>query len=231
MHRAAHEIADAGGLTKQIEDPIVVFHLDHQISGIQLAFLLDALAVAHLGDALHRDDDLAVILFQPLDLDAAFDGFLDRFLAAALHLDDIPVFIARRRPDRRRFRLGGGFRDRWWPFDSGSRRVGCGHGRLGAGSSGTCFGQDLRGRRLRERHGSSWTDFRRRGRRHRGRADQGLSDFLSWRELFASASEDGSEASPRSLRALVLASGVVLWDTLNTPIGFQLSTDFQTRSI
>src|SRR5262249_36788453 len=79
---AADEVAHAGGLAEQIENPVVVLDVDHQIARVALALLDDALAVAHLGDALDRDDDLAEVLLQAFDLDAAFDGVLDGLLAA-----------------------------------------------------------------------------------------------------------------------------------------------------
>jgi len=47
------------------------------------------------------------VILEPFDLHAAFDRVLDRFLTAALDLDDIPAFVAGRR------RLGFAFlRDR-----------------------------------------------------------------------------------------------------------------------
>src|SRR5262245_41210691 len=94
---AADEIAHAGGLSKEIENSVVVFHLHHQISRVELPLAGHALAVAVLDDPLDRDDDLTEILFEPLDLDAALDCLLDRLLAAALHLDDVPPLVAGRR--------------------------------------------------------------------------------------------------------------------------------------
>src|SRR5437660_611089 len=83
-------VADAAGFAEQVENPIIVFDVDHQITRIALAFLDDALAVAHLGDPLDRNDDLPEVVAEALDLDAALDGVLDGLFAAALDLDDIP---------------------------------------------------------------------------------------------------------------------------------------------
>ena len=102
----ADEIADARGLAEQVEDAVVELDLDHQVAGDTSCARDHALAVAQLGDLLDRDDDLAEELFEPLDLDAAFDGLLDRFLAAALDLDDVPVLVVRDGGFRRRVRIG-----------------------------------------------------------------------------------------------------------------------------
>src|SRR5260370_15343875 len=60
-------------------------------------FLPDhALTVAHLDDAFDGDDDLAEEFFEAFDFDPAFNGFLDRLFATALHLDDIPALVAGR---------------------------------------------------------------------------------------------------------------------------------------
>src|SRR5262249_8569793 len=80
VYAAAHEIADARGLPEKIENAVVVFHFDHQITGVELPFADHAFAVPHFRDALDRDDDLAEKLLQPLDLDAPLDGLLDRLL-------------------------------------------------------------------------------------------------------------------------------------------------------
>src|SRR5437660_300878 len=46
-------------------------------------------------------------LLEPLDLDAALDGLLDRLLAAALHLDDVPLLVVGLRLGRRLRGVGG----------------------------------------------------------------------------------------------------------------------------
>jgi hypothetical protein len=54
-----------------------------------------------------RDENLAKAILQPLNLHFALDGVLDRLLATALHLDDIPPLIVideGRRRFARRFR-------------------------------------------------------------------------------------------------------------------------------
>src|SRR5262249_15034505 len=122
------------------------------------------LAVLDLGDALDGDDDLPEELVEPLDLDAALDRLLDRLLAAALHLDDVPVLVARRGllrrgrlfplplfPVRLRGRGGLGRRGR-----RAGRGVRLGGGRVGGRVvvAGGLVGGRLRARRQGRRDGS-----------------------------------------------------------------------------
>ena len=93
----ADEIANAGGLAEQVDHLIVVFDFDHQVTRIELPLLrlghpLAVLVHLDLGHFLDRDHDLAERLFEVFLADAALDGFLDRILAPALDLDDVPVF-------------------------------------------------------------------------------------------------------------------------------------------
>src|SRR5262249_24479220 len=87
---ASNKITHARGISKEIENPVVVFSLCHQITRIKLLFPGVTLAVLHLGHTLNRDDDLTVEFFQSFDLDLALNGFLDRILSTTLDLDDIP---------------------------------------------------------------------------------------------------------------------------------------------
>src|SRR5262249_28474115 len=101
---AADKIAHSRGFPEEIQDPVVVLDLDHQIARVELAFLDHAFAAAHLGDFFHRDDDLAEEILQAFDLDAAFDGFLDGFFPPALHLDHVPLLVIRHGRCGRRLR-------------------------------------------------------------------------------------------------------------------------------
>jgi hypothetical protein len=89
-----YEIANPRRLSKEIENSIIIFHFDHQVARVQLALAHHAFAVAHFGNAFDRDNDLAEVLFQTLNLDSAFDSFLDGFLAAALNLHHVPALVA-----------------------------------------------------------------------------------------------------------------------------------------
>src|SRR5207253_10204452 len=97
----AHEVAHAARLAEEVDDSVIVLDVDHQIARIALALLDDALAVAHLGNTLYRDDDLSEEVLESFDLDAALDGVLDGLFAAALDFDDIPFIVVVRRRRRR----------------------------------------------------------------------------------------------------------------------------------
>src|SRR5262249_29423071 len=85
VDRAPREVADAGRLAEQVQDAVVELHLGHDVAGVELLLLGDPLALLDLDHLLRRDEDLAEVLLQALDLDLALDGFLDRLLAARLH--------------------------------------------------------------------------------------------------------------------------------------------------
>src|SRR5262249_48317132 len=92
-----HEIADAGSLPEEIENSVVIFHFDHQIPRIKLAFANHAFAAAHLGDALHGYDDLTEIVLEAFNLPSPLDSLFNRLFASALYLHHVPPFIARTR--------------------------------------------------------------------------------------------------------------------------------------
>ena len=80
--------------------------MHHQVSGELLARADDALAVTQFGNALDWNLDLIEVLVEALDLNSPLDRFLDRFFAAALHLDDVPLHLAVIERRHRRRRLG-----------------------------------------------------------------------------------------------------------------------------
>src|SRR5262249_45720349 len=77
---------------------LVELDLREDVAGELLLLLHHLLAFPFAGLngdclALHRHEDLAEIMFAPLDLDLPLDRLLDRLLASALHLDDVPVLV------------------------------------------------------------------------------------------------------------------------------------------
>ena len=77
VDRGADEIADAGGLAEQVQDPVVEFDVHHQVSGELLARADDALAVTQFGNALDWNLDLIEVLVEALDLNSPLDRLFD----------------------------------------------------------------------------------------------------------------------------------------------------------
>src|SRR5262249_6122166 len=94
VQAAAHEIPDAGRLTEQVEDPVVVLDLHHWITRIELPLANHPLAVSHFRHAFDGNDDLAELSVQSFNLDTPLDRVLDRFLSPALDFHDVPSLVA-----------------------------------------------------------------------------------------------------------------------------------------
>ncbi len=89
------KIADARRLADQKPGVVVDFHVHDQVAGIELSFNNAFFPAFEFGDLFGGDDHVAEITVQPGNGHAAEQSFADRFLAVALHLEDIPLHFIR----------------------------------------------------------------------------------------------------------------------------------------
>src|SRR5256714_352347 len=90
LRRAADEAEHLGDIAHQMPGLLVHLHLHQHVAGIELAFALALLAVAHLDDFLRGHQDLAEATLEPGALDALLERLRHPVLEVRIGVHHVP---------------------------------------------------------------------------------------------------------------------------------------------
>src|SRR5882672_5981831 len=89
----AHESGDLRRVLHQVPGAVVELHLHQDVPGEELALRGALLALHHLDDVLHRDQDVAEELLQRALLDLLLERLLRLVLEARVRVDHVPLLV------------------------------------------------------------------------------------------------------------------------------------------
>src|SRR5450432_848161 len=87
----ADEPSDLGGALHQVPGPLVHLHVDEDVAGEELALARALLALHHLHDLLHGDQDFVEIVHETLELDPLLEALFGLVLEARVRVHDVPT--------------------------------------------------------------------------------------------------------------------------------------------
>src|SRR5437764_9549670 len=89
----ADEAGDLRRVLHQVPRPVVQLHLHQDVAGEELALRGALLALHHLDDVLHRDEDVAEVLLETVLLDLLLEALLRLVLEARVRVDHVPLLV------------------------------------------------------------------------------------------------------------------------------------------
>src|SRR5690349_2956017 len=89
----ADEAGDLGRVLDQVPGAVVELHLHEDVAWEELALRGALLALHHLDDVLHRDEDVAEVLLERVLLDLLLEALLRLVLEARVRVDHVPLLV------------------------------------------------------------------------------------------------------------------------------------------